>query len=348
MPGKRIATIYFTSQEAENLINEVQRQTGAVFSRITDSLGGTNQAPQPEITNINIDQWDSMILSLAVTGAGIQLDGVVSYNLDNFSSSQREMLTSMGKSSKIVNMFPEDTLAFITSQRLDLAYDTTIQTLRDISQDTSSSIDNALQSVRESMNIDLENDLFHLLDGEFGIGVFPSSEGFLSQQSNVDLGFALLAESSDTGALANTMDTFASKAEEQGAGVERFDSGDLTLYEFLQQPGGDIVFAGGIEKNYISIASSSQTIDDLFTGRTPLSKSSRYRDAISPLPDGISPVVFLDVEGIIGTIRESLSGYSRDSFDQSVRVLEPIPYVVIGYSELKGSVMRMTLVIHVK
>ena len=152
------------------------------------------------------------VLSLSITGAGIQIDSVTSYNMDNISAAQRELFESMGKSSKTIEMFPEDTLAFITSQRLDLAYDVAIETMRDISQETSDSIDDALQSVREETGIDLEDDLFHRLDGEFTLGIFPSSQGILAKEANVDLGFALLAESSDTGALANTMDIFASKA----------------------------------------------------------------------------------------------------------------------------------------
>jgi hypothetical protein len=348
IPDKRVATIFFTSQEVKDLINELQSQTGEVFDQITEGLGETATAPNPLITQINIDMWDASILSISITGAGLQLDSVTSYNMDNISAAQRELFESMGKASKTIEMFPEDTLAFITSQRLDLNYDVAIETLRDFSQDTSDSIDNALQSVREETGIDLEDDLFYRLDGEFTIGIFPSSQGILAQQANVDLGFALLAESSDTGALANTMDKLASKLEEAGAGFERFESGDLTLYEFLAESGGDTVFAGGIEKDYMAIASSRQTIEDLFAGKTPLSKSSRYRDAISPLPDGVTPVLFLDVEGILGIIRESLSGYSREDFDQSISVLKPIPYIVMGYSEMKDGIIRMTLVIHVK
>jgi hypothetical protein len=348
MPEGRVATVFVTSQEVEDLINGLQSRTGDIFGAITEGLGTTAPIPQPEITQINLDTWDSIILGLSITGAGLQLDAVTSYNMDNISSAQRELLKSMSKSSKTVGMFPEDTLAFITSQRLDLAYDIAIKTMRDLGQDASDSIDNALQSVREETGIDLEDDLFHRLDGEFTIGVFPSSQGILAKQANVDLGFALLAESSDTGALANTMEDVASKLEEEGASVERSESGDLSLYEFQEQTGGDIVFAGGIEKDYMAIASSSQVIEDLFAGKTPLSKSSRYRDAISPLPDGVTPILFLDVEGILGTIRESLSGYSREDFDQSMRVLKPIPYIVMGNSELTDGIMRMALVIHVK
>jgi hypothetical protein len=348
LPDKRVATIFFTSQEIEDLINKLQSQTGEVFDQITEGLGEPASVPNPMITQINLDMWDALALSVSITGAGLQLDSITSYNMDNISGAQRELFESMGKSSKTIEMFPEDTLAFITSQRLDLTFDVAIESMRDISQEASDSIDDTLQSVREEIGIDLENDLFHRLDGEFTLGIFPSSQGILAKEANVDLGFALLAESSDTGALANTLDIFASKVEEEGGGVDRFKSGDVELYEFLDGSSGDIVFAGGIEKNYMAIASTSQTFKDLFAGTTPLSKSSRYRDAISPLPDGVTPMLFLDVEGLLGIIRESLSGSSREDFDQSTRVLKPIPYVVMGYSEMKDGIIRMTLVIHVK
>jgi len=348
LPDKRVATVFFTSREIEDLIKKLQSPTGEVFDQNTEGLGETAPVLNPIITQINLNTWDASILSVSITGAGLQLDSITSYNMENISAAQRELLESMGKSSKTIEMFPKDTLAFITSQRLDLSYDVAIETMRDLSQDISDSIDDALQSVREETGIDLENDLFHRLDGEFTIGIFPSSQGILAQEANVDLGFALLAESSDTGALANTMDIFASKLEEEGAGVDRFESGGVELYEFLEESSGDIVFAGGIEKDHMAIASTSQTIEDLFAGNTPLAKSARYRDAISPLPDGVTPMLFLDVEGLLGIIRESLSGSSREDFDQSTRVLKSIPYVVMGYSEMKDGIIRMTLVIHVK
>lgn len=348
MPSKRVATIYLTSQELESIYNLLQQQTESVYDDISKSLGTAGSLAQSSISNINIDQWDSTILSLGVTGAGIQLDWAVSYNLDNLSSTQREMLESMGKSSKAIDRYPEDTVAFLSSQRLDLAYDSVIQALHDLSPEASTSIDNALQEVRDSTSIDLEEDLIHLLDGEFALGVFPSSEGILHTQGNIDLGFALLAESSDTGRLTNTMNTFASKVEEQGAGIERSESEDLTVIDYLQGPGGDTVFASGVDTKYLSIASSGSIIKDLFTGRTSLSKSTRYRDAISPLPDGFTPVLYLDVEGILGIVRESLTSSSRENFDQSVQILTPIPYVVLGFSGLNGNLVRMTLIIHVK
>jgi hypothetical protein len=257
-------------------------------------------------------------------------------------------LNNMGKTPKTIELFPQDTLGFVTSQRLDLVYDSVIQTLRDVSPATSSSVDEVLQSVREETGFDLGNDLFHLLDGEYALGIFPASQGYLSTQGNIDLGFALLAESSDTGALANTMETLSVKLEEAGAFVDRSQSGDLNLYEFLESSGGDVVFAGGVQSDYLSLATSGQTIKDLFAGNSPLSKSSRYRDAISPLPDGVAPIFYLDLEGLLGMIRESVPSNSISSFNEGVRALQPIPYVVMGSSGLDGSVQRLTLIIHVK
>jgi len=348
LPDKRVATVFVTSQEIEDLLNKLQSPTGEVFDQITEGLGETADVPNPLVTQVNLDTWEAMGMSISITGAGIQIDAVTAYNMENISAAQRELFESMGKSSKTIEMFPEDTLAFITSQRLDLSYDVALETMRDISQETSDSIDDALHSVREEIGIDLEDDLFHRLDGEFTLGIFPSSQGILAKEANVDLGFALLAESSDTGALANTMDIFASKVGEEGGGVDRFKSGDVELYEFLDGSSGDIVFAGGIEKDYMAIASTSRAIEGLFAGTTPLSKSSRYRDAISPLPDGVTPMLFLDVEGILGIIRESLPEYSQDSGGVTMKVLETIPYVVMGYSEMNDGIIRMTLVIHVK
>jgi len=45
------------------------------------------------------------------------------------------------------------------------------------------------------------------------------------------------------------MDSFAVKLEDEGASVDRFKSGDVELYEFSEESSGEIVFAGGIERN---------------------------------------------------------------------------------------------------
>ena len=47
LPDKRVATVFVTSQEIEDLFNKLQSQTGEVFDEITEGLGETVAGSQP-------------------------------------------------------------------------------------------------------------------------------------------------------------------------------------------------------------------------------------------------------------------------------------------------------------
>jgi hypothetical protein len=61
----------------------------------------------------------------------------------------------------------------------------------------------------------------------------------------------------------------------------------------------------------------------------------------------VTPVLYLDVEGILGILRESLPGY-YDVNGVFLGILQPIPYIVMGESGIQNGISRTTFVIHVK
>jgi len=47
LPDQRVATVFVTSQEIEDLLNKLQGSTGEVFDQITEGLGETADVPNP-------------------------------------------------------------------------------------------------------------------------------------------------------------------------------------------------------------------------------------------------------------------------------------------------------------
>jgi hypothetical protein len=208
--------------------------------------------------------------------------------------------------------------------------------------------DAAMQQFADEFGVNPDTELIPYLGGEMAVAVFPSTEGFLAQSANADLGGIILVETSDGKAMLGTLDRLAAHFGELGSPLDRKTAGDLTYYEVTdsRQTGG--MFALGVGKQYLTIATSGQSLEDIFSGKNTLTKSDRYRQSAKALPGGISPVMYLDLEGLLGIVREGMSGGSLQSFNESMKALEPVTSIIAGTAPQRGRTTRSTLVILIK
>jgi hypothetical protein len=179
------------------------------------------------------------------------------------------------------------------------------------------------------------------------VAVFPSTDGFLAQSADADIGGILLMETGDSKAMQGTLDKLADYVVETGIPIDRRTAGDLTYYEIAGTIGapdsaGKIVL--GVGNKYLAVGTSGRALEDVFSGKTSLMKSDRYRKAVNALPGGISPVLYLDLERLLDIVGEGLSGGS----DEPMNALEPVTAIIAGTAPPTGRTTRSTLVILIK
>jgi hypothetical protein len=56
----------------------------------------------------------------------------------------------------------------------------------------------------------------------------------------------------------------------------------------------------------------------------------------------------MDVQGLLGTVREGMDEFGRESFDEAVRAFAPITYVAAGNLPADGDIRQGTMIIFVE
>ena len=103
----------------------------------------------------------------------------------------------------------------------------------------------------------------------------------------------------------------------------------------------------GVGKPYLLVGTSGDVLENLFSGKSSLARSARYQSALKTLPSGTVPYFYVDVEGLLGTIRETMPKTSLDSFNKSTQALTPVTMMVAGNSMVNDNLMKMTMVVFI-
>jgi hypothetical protein len=281
------------------------------------------------------------MFSAAITGDGLQFDSVVAYDLDSVSDAQLEMLKNDKSKGKTADMFPEETMVYLQGANLDLIWNYYREFIIDMAG--ADAYDEMMTGLEDEIGFDVEKDLIPYLNGELALGVFESREGMLASSSEVDLGLGLLVEVSDEKAVMDVVDEVVNVLEDQGAEMDDISSKDITMYE--ANISGDPVLALGLGKDYLGIATSGSDLENLYLGDTSLSKNGEFNQVWKAFPGGINPSFYINVQGLVEIIRDGLTGYSLDSFEEAAPILDPIQYIAAGGSSLKGNTVHGVLIL---
>jgi hypothetical protein len=210
---------------------------------------------------------------------------------------------------------------------------------------TASEFDQAMAQLESQIGINPNKDLFPYLDGEFMLAGMPSTEGAL-QSAHINLGAAAIIETSDSKKVKSAVDKVVAAVKEQaGLSITPKSAGDLSYYSVTEPQSKIEMLAAGVGKQYLVFGTSSSLVEGLFNGKSSLTNSKSYQNAIKVLPNGSYTSIYIDVQGLLATIRKSMTGSTLQQFDQTVKVLGPIPAVVAGGSAVGQNMVRSTIVI---
>ncbi len=314
---------------------------------------------------ITPDQWETLkqtleesresmggsAMSLSIVSAGLQLDSVNILDTSKMTEEQRLIAEKSGPAKDVIALLPEDTLFFLATKIPNESILALRDMLLNMGEVQRNEYDEAMQQFADEFGINPDTELIPYLGGELAVAVFPSSEGFLAQSSGVNLGGIVLLETSDGQAVLGVLDKLAEYAAQEGTPFDRKTSGELTYYVTTSTIGppettGEIAL--GVGRKYLSAATSGQSLEDVFSGKASLVQNDRYRKAVSALPGGGAPVLYLDLERLLEIVREGQSGYALTNFDESVKALKPITAIIADGGRKSGRTVRSTVVILIK
>lgn len=328
LPKDKILSVYLSGDRLTELL---LASSGA--------LGGAGFAD-------SLQSLDSMALSVSIVDEGLQIDNWTAYDPEALDEEQNAMLETTGDELELAHLLPAGTVFYTGGTHLDLiwlANKTAMAQTTGMGEDWEA----AMEMFAGQFGFNPDTELFPYLDGEWGMAVMPATEGILVQQMQVPLGALVAAQATQPDQLAGVVEGFASSMEAVGAPVEDVALGDATLKQ-VSDPMMGPLFAFGISDERLVIATSSSAIGVLNEDQETLAESERYKQVVRALPRGMRPMLYLNLEKLFADIRGNLSDRFLANFDESIRSLKPIQYVIAGNAAFKNDLLHSVVIVFIQ
>ena len=331
LPPDRIFTTFINGERYFNM-----------FSETFSWMYGSNLS---DLYSESTEMMSDIAMGLSIADVGIRMDAAYKINPEAISE---EILEGFAKGdSRTANILPDTTLLHFYSYHLDLVWQSMIDA---ISAMEGADFEESLQVFELSFGFDLGDDLFAKLDGEWAFAMMPSMSGYLSEFLDLPIGFSILAETSDPHALLEVIEAFSTNAELQGLGeVEKSQDERGTYYDLIDMFSGTGIFTYGVGDDLFVIGSSKDVLDDIFSDRPSLAESERYQQVWQSFPKDISPMVYVDIQGFVANIRETMSPEEREFFDEYTgSQLTPFTFFAAVAMPPRNDIMRATMILFIE
>lgn len=316
LPGERGLTFYVTAGLADD------------FAQATDA--GRRVFSRQGLT--------AVAMTLTLIDEGIRLDAATGYDPANLSAAVSNL--HQYKPTKVDNLLPANTIGYLSGSRPDLLW----QIWRDAMIEVTSRADfnEAMDYFEDEYGFDPDKEFFPLLNGMWTIALVPSRDGVFAREMGVDLGGALLLQTSDPNAMNKLADDFADALEQWTEVNSRTRSGQ-TVYEVMD--GSTPLFAYGLDGAYLTFASGYDEVG-LVSAGGGLDKAEKYRQALRVFPRGLTPYLYLDVTALLDALNSGLTGYELDDFVEVEPLFRPITAVAAA-SKTSENITQQTIILFV-
>lgn len=94
----------------------------------------------------------------------------------------------------------------------------------------------------------------------------------------------------------------------------------------------------------LAVASDKEVIEAVFDKQTPISQSGDYERVWKSFAEGMSPTLYVDVDGLISVYRRSLSASQAERFDEAIQYVGPVQFVAGASAQPGENVTRSTFI----
>jgi hypothetical protein len=136
------------------------------------------------INSTNLTQTEPIVIAIDTKEKALHFQSVFNYN------SQGMDLDLSSENSKILEQFPEDTLAIVSGQKINKIW-SAIKSFG-----LSSYLQQAMWLLTSATSLDLEQDVFGWMDSDFAVGIIPTNTAIMPE-IGIDLGAAIALKTSE-------------------------------------------------------------------------------------------------------------------------------------------------------
>ncbi|HEY9906566.1 MAG TPA: DUF3352 domain-containing protein [Thermosynechococcaceae cyanobacterium] len=288
--------------DADNLFNrsaEVQNPIARFYvldyARAVQEMTAKNSAatPLPSGALEQLKQVKSVVGGLGIDGSGLRLKAVA--NLDT-NAKTLEFKPSPGK---VISQFPAETFALTSGQDISRIWAQTAEQSK-ANPDSQKGLDQMRQTTK-TIGLDLDKDVFGWMNGEFGLGLVPATQGLFAQ---LGFGSALVLGTSDRSTAEATLSKLDNLAKSNSIPVQQRDLQGKKVTEWSIPGQGAFVSHGWLDQGtlFVTFGGPADTIAN--KPAQALDSSQIFKDMTSSLPKQGIGYFYVDMDKTVALINQ--------------------------------------------
>ncbi|MFQ5398983.1 MAG: DUF3352 domain-containing protein [Anaerolineae bacterium] len=282
-------------------------------------------------------------LSLSLTDAGVQIDGVTAYDEARLSDAQRRALETYVAGTETAVLYPAETYLFLAGRGINLIWDYYHE--RVAAEMGESDFKESMSLFARQFGINPDTELFPFLDGDAAVGVMRVAGGKSVFPGAAGLGATAVIGSSDPDTLAAHIAAFSDSIGDPVTGlgtVEKNAPGnDLVTYHFESVLFPAVPLNYGVGRGYLLLGSSQEALSELWPpAGESLADGEGFRQATEALPEGMAPGLYLDVAGLLAFLGQ------ETALEPAVTPFRAISTIAAG-GRADGNLARFTVLVNI-
>ncbi|HEY9807989.1 MAG TPA: DUF3352 domain-containing protein [Halomicronema sp.] len=258
-----------------------------------------NKPDAPKVSPLALQRLEQIKVVVGGLGAdsqGLRLKAKAFFNPQTI---QQEFKPSPGK---IITQFPSETIALINGSGLNQYWNDLVKDSQN-TPEIKQSLDNLRETLKNTVNLDADTELFNWMDGEFGLGLIASNQGILSQ---FGFGSALIVETTNRKAAEASLNKIQTVLRQNvpflTSNSTKINGKEITEWKI---PQGTVLTQGWLNDKSVFIT-LGPLADSLITGGNSLQTNPAFKTATGNLPQPNQGYLYIDIEKT-STILNSLS-----------------------------------------
>jgi Protein of unknown function (DUF3352) len=248
---------------------------------------------------------------IAIDDAGIRIKSVA--------KTDGTTLNLPATSPKTISNFPADTFALFGGTGLSQIW-TETNKVAAAEPTTQQAFAKMRQSFTQSTQLDLDNDVFSWMGGEYTLGMMPVSTGIAAQ---FGFGGALTIDSTDRNLTDNTMTKLTNLAKGYGLSVEPRQVGSTQIFD-LKAPGGvgTLLSYGWLNDKSLVLAVGDGLVDKITThSGESIDRNPGFTNALGSLSANKQSYAYIDIEKVFGLVNSKMGMFGGKPIPPDVNAI---------------------------
>jgi hypothetical protein len=242
-----------------------------------------------------------------------------------------------------VGQFPSETFALSSGQGINKSWQTFVAQSKDYPE-----LNQGLQQARTQLKtwqLDLDQDIFSWMTGEFGIGAIQSNQGLLA---NLGFGGALVLDTSDRKTAEATFTKLDNLAKQQSLNVANRNIGGKNVTEWQIPQQGALISHGWLDNDTVFLAIGGPIAETIANRKgQALDQSETFKSVTGSLQTPNAGYFYLDMEKTT-TIIERLAAQSQPLPPDATAILNSIRGLGVTVNSPDKSMTQMEMLFALK